>query len=88
MSVAKTQEQQSGGAGERASSELTRVTVNLVPGAVRALEVIMEVSGDSQTDCINRSLRFNAAILKMIESGAELYVKKEGQETLERIIVL
>jgi hypothetical protein len=55
---------------------------------VRALEVIRQVSGDSQTDCINRSLRFNAAILKMIESGAELYVKKEGQETLERIIVL
>lgn len=38
------------------NDDLTKVTVNLIPAAMRALETSAEIEGLSRTDVINRAL--------------------------------
>lgn len=40
-----------------------KVTVNLIPPAVRALEYCVVVTGDTRTDIINRALQLYAAVV-------------------------
>ncbi len=51
------------------SSDLTKVTVNLTPRAVKAVNHIVGHTGDTQTDTINRALVGWAKILRLVEAG-------------------
>ncbi len=50
-------------------SDLTKVTVNLTPRAVKAVNQIVGRTGDTQTDSINRALVGWAKILRLVEAG-------------------
>ncbi len=50
-------------------SDLTKVTVNLTPRAVKAVNQIVGRTGDTQTDTINRALVGWAKILRLVEAG-------------------
>ncbi len=50
-------------------SDLTKVTVNLTPRAVKAVNQIVGATGDTQTDSINRALVGWAKILRLVEAG-------------------
>ncbi len=50
-------------------SDLTKVTVNLTPRAVKAVNQIVGRTGDTQTDSINRALVGCAKILHLVEAG-------------------
>lgn len=45
-------------------SNLTKVTVNLVPRAVQALDEVVTCEGYSKTDTINRAIQLYAFIIK------------------------
>ena len=44
-------------------SDLTKLTVNLVPNAVKALNHAAELTGDTRTDTVNRALQVYAALI-------------------------
>lgn len=64
---------------------LTRVTVNLVPGAMEALEHAVATTGESKTDAINRAVRaYDWLVRVLAEDGGELVLqRKDG--TAERV---
>lgn len=71
-----------------AGGSLTRVTVNLTPRSVTALERTSRVTGDSKTDTINRALQVYALIQEMAErnNGSLRIVHEDG--STERIHLL
>lgn len=68
--------------------ELTRVTANFVPRAVAALDVAGEITGDNQTDVLNRSVQVYAYITKMIDEGNLLFVENPTTGARERLVLL
>lgn len=71
-----------------AGGSLTRVTVNLTPRSVTALERTSRVTGDSKTDTINRALQVYALIQEMAErNNGSLRIMHEDGST-ERIHLL
>ena len=59
---------------------LERVTVNLIPRACSALEAIVERTGDSKTDTINRALQVYNYLDEIMHSGGAVYVQEpEGK---------
>jgi hypothetical protein len=75
----------SGGSG----GSLTRVTVNLTPRSVDALDNAVRKSGDSRTDTINRALQAYDLVLDLLDrsGGRSLLLKYADGET-ERIYIL
>jgi len=61
-------------------ARLERVTVNLVPRAAEALDRIMELTGDSKTDSINRALKVLDVLERRFSEGGELVVRYEHRE--------
>lgn len=43
-------------------ADLTKLTVNLTPASVAALNATAELTGLSRTDCVNRALQLYAAV--------------------------
>lgn len=66
------------------SSELTRLTVNLIPKAAAALDEAVELSGDSRTDTINRAVQAYAFMLKAHQGGG-FYVRQGPGGELFRV---
>lgn len=61
------------------SSELTRVTLNLLPRAAAALAKLTEFYGYNNTDTINRQLQLGAIIVEHLEAGEKLcFVAPDG----------
>lgn len=54
--------------------KLTKVTVNLVPRAVDALNAAAEQTGDSRTDTVNRALQMYALLVRDTADGAEVWL--------------
>jgi hypothetical protein len=54
---------------------LERVTVNLTPRACNALEAIVQRTGDSKTDTINRALQIYNYLDEIMHSGGAVYVQ-------------
>ncbi len=54
------------------ASDLTKLTVNLVPRSVTSLAFAAAASGDTRTDTVNRALQMYALILKEIKKGQRL----------------
>lgn len=48
---------------------LTRITVNLTPRAALALDGVVERTGDSRTDVVNRSLLMYDLLLDLLARG-------------------
>jgi hypothetical protein len=73
---------------QTAGGSLTRVTVNLTPRSVTALERTSRTTGDSKTDTINRALQVYALIQEMAErnNGSLRIVHEDG--STERIHLL
>lgn len=67
---------------------LVRVTVNLTPAAVQALEALCEATGYSKTDVINRSLQVYEVWQELAErNGGMVTVRHKDGET-EKIRLL
>jgi hypothetical protein len=58
-----------GGGATDSGGELERVTVHLTPRASRALELLVELTGDSKTDAINRALQVYAFLEQVAAQG-------------------
>lgn len=62
-----------------------RVTVNLTPRAVRAMNNIVGWTGYTKTDTINRSLQIYEFIQQIVENGGSLHVRQSEGAELERL---
>lgn len=62
-----------------------RITVNLTPKAVQALEALTENTGDTKTDTINRALQIYEFLDGIVREGGKVCVQEPGSETLERV---
>jgi hypothetical protein len=74
--------------GGNSGSPLTRVTVNLTPRSVTALDSAVARTGDSRTDTINRALQVYDLVLELLErgDGRSLRLKHPDGE-VERIFI-
>jgi hypothetical protein len=58
-----------------------RVTVNLTPRAVRAMNNLVSWTGYTKTDTINRALQIYEFVQQIVENGGTLHVRRsEGAE--------
>jgi hypothetical protein len=74
--------------GAGSNGGLTRVTVNLTPRSIGALDRASRATGDTKTDTINRALQVYALVQELVErGGGSLKVTHEDGET-ERIYLL
>ncbi len=72
----------------RTKQELTKVSANFVNRALAALEIASEITGDNQTDVINRSVQVYAYIMKMMDEGKLIFVEDPKTGAKERLILL
>jgi hypothetical protein len=76
------------GAGGDGGRSLVRVTVNLTPRAVDALEAACHRTKDSKTDSINRALMVYNLVLELIEQGGGTLTLQTREGHTERIHLL
>ncbi|MEV4123364.1 hypothetical protein [Micromonospora sp. NPDC049645] len=62
---------------------LTKVTVNLLPRTMAALEEVSESTGDNKTETINRAVQLYAWVQRMIDAGESLRVVSPDGQTRE-----
>lgn len=72
-------------AGGGGGSTLERVTVNLSPRSVRAMEQLVASTGDTKTDVINKALQVYSFIQEVMDEGGRLYTREAGSDELERL---
>lgn len=72
-------------ANGRAHGTLERVTVNLTPRSVKALEEVVAITQDTKTDVINRSLQVYAYLEKILQGGGAVYLREAESTDLERL---
>jgi len=64
-------------------SGLKRVTLNLTRGTVKALEGVLELTGESSTDEINKAIRFYGRVLALINDGGNVYIQEPGSQQVQ-----
>jgi len=74
-SEAKTAGGRQSPVGRGPGSPLERVTVNLAARASRALDQVVDLTGDSKTDAINRALQVYAYIEQVMHEGGSVLVQ-------------
>jgi hypothetical protein len=72
-------------AGRRTNAPLERVTVNLNARSSQALDQAVELTGDSKTDAINRSVQLYAFIEQILSGDGAIYVRESSDSELERL---
>jgi hypothetical protein len=72
-------------AGRRTNAPLERVTVNLNARSSQALDQAVELTGDSKTDAINRSVQLYAFIERILSGDGAVYVRESSDSELERL---
>lgn len=73
--------------GATVAQDLTRITVNLVPGAASALEEASAAEQLSQTDTVNRALQVYEFLVKQKMFGKELLLRSgDGSVELVHIV--
>jgi hypothetical protein len=65
-------------AEEGALGGLTKLIVNLVPGAYSALLEAAKTTGDTQTDTVNRALQLYSFLVKQMDDGWEPALMRGG----------
>jgi hypothetical protein len=68
--------------------ELTKVSANLVSRSIAALEVASKITGDNQTDVVNRSVQLYAYIVKLLEEGKLIFIEDPATGSKERLVLL
>lgn len=71
--------------GARDAETLERVTVNLTPGAHRALERAVRITGDTRTDTINRALQVYAYLEEIMAGSGSIYVRTAPDAEPQRL---
>jgi hypothetical protein len=68
---------------------LHKKTVNLTDSGEAALELAARLSGDNQTDTINRALRTYAKVLELEHRGDDVLAREKvpGGSVTERLLV-
>lgn len=69
------------------ATDLTRITVNLIPGAASALEGTAAAESLSQTDTVNRALQVYEFLVKQRMLGKELLLRDEDGN-LEKVHIV
>lgn len=70
-------------------SNLTKLTVNLVRPAVKALELAATITGDTKTDTVNRAIQLYAFLAAAEAEGRATYLGGlPGEAGLEQVKVL
>jgi hypothetical protein len=64
---------------------LERVTVNLTARSSRALQLASELTGDTKTDSINRSIQIYAYLEEVLSHGGAIYVRESADGEMERL---
>jgi hypothetical protein len=67
------------------ASDLTRLTVNLIPRASAALDIAVGLTGDSRTDSINRALQAYAYFLSVKDKGGAVYTRESAEAELFQV---
>lgn len=62
---------------------LERITVNLVLRASRALQRVVEITGDSKTDAMNRAIQVYAYLEEIEANGGDVYIRPEKDADLQ-----
>jgi hypothetical protein len=70
------------------SGDLRRITVNLTPRACAALDQAVKLTGDSQTDTLNRAIQVYVYIMNVTQNGGDVYVRDKGQDELDRLLLV
>jgi len=58
-----------------------RLTVNLIPRADKALQLAVQLTGDSKTDTVNRALQVYAYLEYVISRGSEVLIRERDGST-------
>jgi hypothetical protein len=80
-------QQSSGKRGQGNSGPLERITLNLVPRASRALQMVSALTGDSRTDSINRAIQVYAYLEEVGSRGGAVYVREDKDSELQLLKV-
>ena len=71
--------------GHGGSGPLERVTVNLVARASRALQRVVDITGDSKTDALNRAIQVYAYLEEIESNGGDIYVRTSRDGELQLV---
>lgn len=74
--------------GHSGGGPLERVTVNLVVRASRALQKVIEITGDSKTDAINRAIQVYALFEEIEANGGDIYFRESKDSDLQLLKML
>ena len=74
--------------GVPVNNGLTKITANLVPRAVVALNHASGTTGDNRTDVINRALQVYAFISDAIDQGKLIIIEDPQTGDRERVVML
>lgn len=69
------------------STVARRITVNLTARADAALDTAVALSGDTQTDTINRALSVYAYIEQVRANGGALYVRPDADSEPVQLLI-
>jgi hypothetical protein len=67
---------------------LERITVNLTSRSSSALELAVELCGDTKTDTINRAIQIYAYLEKVIRDGGSVHMRERNGAELERLKIV
>jgi hypothetical protein len=70
------------------ATRLTKISANLVPRAVAALQSATQTTGDNATDTLNRSIQLYAHIITAIGEGKLVFVEDPRTGARERLVLL
>jgi hypothetical protein len=97
IDLAKTKSRGTGSSGRKITPTptptstgkgLTKISANLVPRAVVALQQATEVTGDNATDVLNRAIQLYAYIAKAIDEGKLVFIEDAKAGDRERLVLL
>lgn len=69
--------------GHGGNGPLERVTVNLVARASRALQKVVDLTGDNKTDAINRAVQVYAYLEEIEAAGGDVYIRPSKDAELQ-----
>lgn len=75
-------------ATKRSPQGLTKVSANFVKRSMLALEVASQLTGDNQTDVLNRSVQVYAYLMKVMNEGKLVFVEDPTTGVKERLVLL
>ena len=67
---------------------LERITLNLTSRSSSALEIAVELCGDTKTDTINRAIQIYAYLERVIRDGGSVHVREQQGAELERLRIV